>query len=264
MRSSLACVASGISPISSSSSVPFCATSKQPARRSEAPVKAPFSWPNSSLSISVSGSAAQLMATNGPCRRVLSACSERATSSLPVPLSPVIRTHARLGPACCSSAKISRICGDVPTRSPTAPLYPRFRSMARFSARNAAWLPARRIRISSGPGWIGFSRNQYAPSSCTVFTAVSMLPYAVSTIAGGISPASRSRARKPKPSRPGMFRSVRITSARKAASLRSASSPSAAVSAVMPQAETIAARPLRWLASSSTMSTLIGGCKRCP
>src|SRR5579871_62067 len=53
MRSSLACVAAGISPISSSSSVPFCATSKHPARRSEAPVKEPFSWPNSSLSISV-------------------------------------------------------------------------------------------------------------------------------------------------------------------------------------------------------------------
>ena len=42
MRSSLACVSAGISPISSSSSVPSCATSKQPARRSEAPVNEPF------------------------------------------------------------------------------------------------------------------------------------------------------------------------------------------------------------------------------
>ena len=72
MRSSLACVGRGISPISSSNSVPCCASSKQPARRSEAPVKEPFSCPNSSLSISVSGSAAQLMAMNGPCRRGLS------------------------------------------------------------------------------------------------------------------------------------------------------------------------------------------------
>ena len=55
----------GISPISSSSSVPLSASSKQPVRRSSAPVKAPFSWPKISLSISVSGIAAQLMATNG-------------------------------------------------------------------------------------------------------------------------------------------------------------------------------------------------------
>ncbi len=64
-RSSLACVPTGISASSSSSSVPCCASSKQPARRSTAPVKAPFSCPNSSLSIRVSGIAAQLMATNG-------------------------------------------------------------------------------------------------------------------------------------------------------------------------------------------------------
>ena len=39
-----------------------------PAVRSLAPVKAPFSWPNSSLSSSVSGMAAQLTATKGPAR----------------------------------------------------------------------------------------------------------------------------------------------------------------------------------------------------
>ena len=60
-------------------------------------MKEPFSWPNNSLSISVSGSAAQLMAMNGPCRRGLRACTVRATSSLPVPLSPVISTQALLG-----------------------------------------------------------------------------------------------------------------------------------------------------------------------
>ena len=35
-----------------------------------APVKAPFSWPNSSLSISSRGMAAMLIATNGPSRRL--------------------------------------------------------------------------------------------------------------------------------------------------------------------------------------------------
>ena len=43
---------------------------------------------------------------------------------------------------------------------------------------------------------------------------------------------------------------------------RSASSPSAAVSGVMSQADTIAARPLRWLASSSTIRTFNACVKR--
>src|SRR6266849_3943497 len=64
-RSSLAWVFTGISPISSSSSVPSSASSKQPALRSSAPVKAPFSCPKISLSMRVSGIAEQLMARNG-------------------------------------------------------------------------------------------------------------------------------------------------------------------------------------------------------
>ena len=53
-RSSLACTVGAISPISSRNSVPPCAASNWPMRRSCAPVKAPFSWPKSSLSSSVS------------------------------------------------------------------------------------------------------------------------------------------------------------------------------------------------------------------
>src|ERR1039457_3474399 len=74
-------------------------------------------------------------------------------------------------------------------------------------------------------------------------------------MAGGMSPRSRKRCRNPKPSRPGIFKSVRITSAAKWLSFSSASLPSAAVSGVIPQAETMAARPERWLDSSSTMRT---------
>ncbi len=59
---------------------------------SRAPVKAPFSWPKSSASSSVSGSAAQFTATNGPWRRALRSWTQRATSSLPVPLCPVTST----------------------------------------------------------------------------------------------------------------------------------------------------------------------------
>ncbi len=47
--------------------MPPLASSKRPFSRRLAPVNAPFSCPNSSFSISVSGMAAQLIATNGPC-----------------------------------------------------------------------------------------------------------------------------------------------------------------------------------------------------
>ena len=64
-------VASGSSPISSRNTVPPSAASKQPGlRAASAPVNAPRSWPKSSLSSSVSGSAAQLSATNGASRAI--------------------------------------------------------------------------------------------------------------------------------------------------------------------------------------------------
>jgi hypothetical protein len=92
---------------------------------------------------------------------------------------------------------------------------------------------------------IGFSRNQNAPRSRTVWTAVSTLPNAVTTIVGGMSPISFRRWRKPNPSRPGIFKSVMITSAGKELSLASASFPSAAISGRIPHAESMAARPVR-------------------
>ena len=71
-RSTLACVFRLMSPISSRKIVPLSACSNLPICRSVAPVNEPFSWPNSSDSISSSGMAAQLTCTNGPSRRRLS------------------------------------------------------------------------------------------------------------------------------------------------------------------------------------------------
>jgi hypothetical protein len=45
--------------------VPPSASSKRPFRALSAPVKAPFSWPNSSLSMTLSGRAAQLKVMKG-------------------------------------------------------------------------------------------------------------------------------------------------------------------------------------------------------
>ena len=67
------------------------------ARRRSAPVNEPFSCPKSSLSSRVSASAAQCTATNGLSARGLSAWMARASSPLPVPLSPVMSTVALAG-----------------------------------------------------------------------------------------------------------------------------------------------------------------------
>ena len=87
-RSTFAWVFRLMSAISSRKSVPESASSNLPLRAVSAPVKAPRVWPNSSLSISSSGIAAQFTSTKGPAARRLWAWIARATSSLPVPFSP--------------------------------------------------------------------------------------------------------------------------------------------------------------------------------
>ncbi len=96
-RSSLAWSARGRSPISSMKRVPPRASSKRPIRCAVAPVNAPFSWPNSSLSISVGGSAATFTLTSGRSARGLFAWIAWANSSLPVPVSPVRSTAVSVG-----------------------------------------------------------------------------------------------------------------------------------------------------------------------
>ncbi len=72
--------------------MPPSASSKRPRRCWVAPVNAPFSWPKSSLSTSSRGSAAQFTFTSGRSRRGLRSWIARATSSLPVPVSPSTST----------------------------------------------------------------------------------------------------------------------------------------------------------------------------
>src|SRR5229473_1687918 len=72
--------------------LPLSASSNLPGFSLVATVNAPRSWPNSSLSSSSLGSAAQLIFTNGFPRRGLRSCSARAIPSLPTPLSPRMST----------------------------------------------------------------------------------------------------------------------------------------------------------------------------
>ncbi len=80
--------------------MPVSACSNLPMRVVAAPVNAPFSWPNSSLSSSSAGSAAQFTFTNGRSLRGERWWIARATSSLPTPLSPRISTVTSLSDTC--------------------------------------------------------------------------------------------------------------------------------------------------------------------
>ena len=72
--------------------MPPLACSNRPTRSRSAPVNAPLTWPNSSLSSRLCDRAAQWTLTNGRAARGLAAWIASARSSLPVPLSPRIRT----------------------------------------------------------------------------------------------------------------------------------------------------------------------------
>ena len=112
--SSLAWSAGFISPISSSNIVPVSACSNLPIRVVAAPVNAPRSWPNSSLSSSSAGSAAQFTFTNGRFFRVERWWMARETSSLPTPLSPRIRTVTSLSATCSITVAMPRIFSLLP------------------------------------------------------------------------------------------------------------------------------------------------------
>ena len=62
-----------------------------------APVNEPFSWPNSSLSIRLGGTAPQSKIIIGPLARADRSWIDCATTSLPVPVSPSITTVVAVG-----------------------------------------------------------------------------------------------------------------------------------------------------------------------
>ena len=120
-RRSFTWAATGSSPTSSRKRVPPSASSKRPGREAAAPVKAPRSWPKSSLSRRASGSAAQFTGTKGRPARGPSSWMARATTSLPVPLSPRRRTVARLW-ATRSTTSSTRRHAELPPTAAGEPL----------------------------------------------------------------------------------------------------------------------------------------------
>src|SRR5207302_11059248 len=87
---------------------------KRPAFDFVAPVKAPFSYPKSSLSISVGTSDPQSTATNGVCAIEPRKWRARAASSFPVPLSPEMSTGVRVSLSREIMRSTSWMCDELP------------------------------------------------------------------------------------------------------------------------------------------------------
>ena len=135
--------------------MPPSASSNFPRRAATAPVNAPRSWPNSSLSMSSAGTAAQLSFTNGPSRRRECSCRARATSSLPEPFSPVTSTRPSEGAARRMSSNRRCMAAPLPTMSSR----PASRRRAAFSARRLCMASAFFTATSSlSFSVMGFSR----------------------------------------------------------------------------------------------------------
>jgi hypothetical protein len=147
---SFACSAGCISLISSRKIAPWFAYSNLPSLRFCAPVNAPFSNPNSSLSSSSEGSAAQFTFTNGWSRRPESWKIVRATSSLPVPLSPRTSTVMSVSATCSMISRTSRIFGLSPHSSSSSVserARPRSRSTSCLSARFSSAFLERQLEL---------------------------------------------------------------------------------------------------------------------
>ena len=147
--SSLAWSAKGRRPTSSRKIAPPPAVWKSPALAWRASVNAPRSNPNSSASSRLSGIAAQLTSTNGPAPRPLARWSAAASSPLPVPVSPRMRTGGAAGP------------GSMPIGA-TAPPAPARRRWARcLPGAVSGWTRPRGPRLNAGNGRVHLARGPW-------------------------------------------------------------------------------------------------------
>ena len=110
-----------------------------------APVKEPFSCPNSSLSSRCSGRAAQFTATKGAFSRPEWAWMKRANISLPVPDSPEMSTVALDGATCRARARTRATDGwepmmDTSRGAPWGAGRPAAGGGAGASSGSAAWI----------------------------------------------------------------------------------------------------------------------------
>ena len=197
------------------------ASSNRPMRRSKAPGKAPFSCPNSALSIWLAGIAPQLKCTI--CRRARgdAAWIASASTSLPTPLSPSTSTGTRARAAFAAIASAARNCGADPTTSSKASGIDSFSASGRSSPVSPAPAAASRAE-SSRSGTSGFTRKSLAPARIAA-TACATEPSAVSISSGSAGRLRRSAAIRP-------ASSVSVSGNRWSSRIASSDSPSGVAS----------------------------------
>src|SRR5687767_8304736 len=184
-RSSRACCAGGTLPISSRKIVPPSASSKRPPRSALASVKAPFTWPNISLSNTDSARPPAFTAMKDFSARSDQSCISRASRLLPVPGSPVISTLASERATWRASRTTSCIGREVAIRlAPSLARRIAFSSASR-RPRCRAWASATWLRSTDSSRWLfqGFSRKSFAPWRIAC-TATSTVAQAVITTTG--------------------------------------------------------------------------------
>ena len=213
---------SGMSPISSRKRVPPWASRKAPRRLAVAPLKAPRTWPKSSLSSRSGGMAAQLTATKGAPRRLPCSWMARATSSLPVPVSPVTSTVASLSTRRPMVFCTWRRASLLPTR-----VWLSCVAVGALAGPRWAVMPASTRISSSRP--MGLVRWSKAPRRMASMV-LPALAKAVSTVTAGGSGRARMRASTSRPSSPGMRRSSSTASTLSCARSRKPASPPSACS----------------------------------
>ena len=141
--------------------------------------------------------AAVLIATNGPAARGLCRCSARATSSLPVPDSPVISTVADD----CESRPIARNTSCIAGAWPSISGESAVATTAAGECRDS--VAARRISASAWSTSNGFGRYSNAPP-WNAATALSRSEYAVMMMIGICGCRSFTSASSCRPDSPGI------------------------------------------------------------
>ena len=132
-------------------------------------MKAPRSWPKSSLSISVRRDRGAVDDDERPAARAASAAwSARASSSLPVPVSPVSSTVARNGATPRISARSLRMARLSPTSSRPSPASPD----SLTAPPQSGWLPLHATLRSDTSGERGRSPGKTAEKAQTAASSV--------------------------------------------------------------------------------------------
>ena len=166
--SNLLCMGKERLPISSKNKVPPEATSMRPAFDFRASVNAPFSYPNSSLSKSVSGILPRSMVTNCCSLRGEKKRSERATRSLPVPFSPRIRMLASVSESFRMVRNTPCMASDCPIisgNSSSCPLNASIRSFSCFTSQRERRSFTAEDRVASNFSFShGFGIKSVAPA----------------------------------------------------------------------------------------------------